>query len=52
MVRSVAVPQHRTRSPASVREHAAEGGRLRRIEFMDLSKTISGKIRQVELRGR
>jgi acetyl-CoA synthetase len=26
--------------------------RVRRIEFFDLAKTISGKIRRVELRGR
>jgi acetyl-CoA synthetase len=34
------------------REHLAPYQRLRRIEFADLPKTISGKIRRVELRGR
>ncbi|CAM03173.1 acetyl-CoA synthetase [Saccharopolyspora erythraea NRRL 2338] len=34
------------------REHLAPYKRVRRIEFMDLPKTISGKIRRVELRGR
>jgi acetyl-CoA synthetase len=34
------------------REHLAPYKRLRRIEFADLPKTISGKIRRVELRGR
>lgn len=34
------------------REHLAPYKRLRRIEFAELPKTISGKIRRVELRGR
>ncbi|MFP5346769.1 MAG: AMP-binding protein [Actinomycetes bacterium] len=34
------------------REHAAPYKRIRRIEFSELPKTISGKIRRVELRGR
>ncbi|MFY0406991.1 AMP-binding protein [Solicola sp. PLA-1-18] len=34
------------------REHLAPWLRVRRIEFADLPKTISGKIRRVELRGR
>jgi acetyl-CoA synthetase len=34
------------------REHLAPFQRVRRIEFFDLPKTISGKIRRVELRGR
>jgi acetyl-CoA synthetase len=34
------------------REHLAPYKRIRRIEFADLPKTISGKIRRVELRGR
>jgi acetyl-CoA synthetase len=34
------------------REHLASYQRIRRIEFADLPKTISGKIRRVELRGR
>jgi acetyl-CoA synthetase len=34
------------------REHLAPYQRLRRIEFFDLPKTISGKIRRVELRSR
>ncbi len=33
------------------REHLAPYKRVRRIEFSDLPKTISGKIRRVELRG-
>jgi len=35
---------------AHVREHLAPFKRVRRIEFADLPKTISGKIRRVELR--
>lgn len=35
---------------AFVRERAAPYKRIRRIEFFDLPKTISGKIRRVELR--
>ena len=35
-----------------VRQVSAPYKRVRRIEFMDLPKTISGKIRRVELRGR
>ncbi len=35
-----------------VRQTSAPYKRVRRIEFMDLPKTISGKIRRVELRGR
>ncbi|MDN5858837.1 MAG: AMP-binding protein [Pseudonocardia sp.] len=34
------------------REHLAPFKRVRRLEFADLPKTISGKIRRVELRGR
>ena len=34
------------------REHLAPYKRIRRLEFTDLPKTISGKIRRVELRGR
>ncbi len=34
------------------REHLAPYQRIRRLEFADLPKTISGKIRRVELRGR
>jgi acetyl-CoA synthetase len=34
------------------RDHLAPYKRVRRIEFSDLPKTISGKIRRVELRGR
>jgi acetyl-CoA synthetase len=34
------------------REHLAPYQRVRRIEFFDLPKTISGKIRRVELRAR
>jgi acetyl-CoA synthetase len=34
------------------REHLAPYLRVRRLEFFDLPKTISGKIRRVELRGR
>jgi acetyl-CoA synthetase len=34
------------------REHLAPYKRIRRLEFADLPKTISGKIRRVELRGR
>ncbi|GAA1638443.1 hypothetical protein GCM10009733_039480 [Nonomuraea maheshkhaliensis] len=34
------------------REHLAPYQRVRRIEFYDLPKTISGKIRRVELRNR
>lgn len=34
------------------REHLAPYLRVRRLEFYDLPKTISGKIRRVELRGR
>jgi len=34
------------------REHLAPYQRVRRIEFFDLPKTISGKIRRVDLRGR
>ena len=33
------------------REHLAPFKRIRRLEFADLPKTISGKIRRVELRG-
>src|SRR2546430_6627682 len=33
------------------REHLASYQRVRRIEFAELPKTISGKIRRVELRG-
>jgi acetyl-CoA synthetase len=34
------------------REHLPPYQRVRRLEFFDLPKTISGKIRRVELRGR
>jgi acetyl-CoA synthetase len=34
------------------REHLAPYQRVRRVEFSELPKTISGKIRRVELRGR
>ncbi|MDQ3402540.1 MAG: AMP-binding protein [Actinomycetota bacterium] len=37
---------------AFTRERLAPYKRIRRIEFADLPKTISGKIRRVELRGR
>ncbi|WP_347353588.1 AMP-binding protein [Intrasporangium sp.] len=37
---------------AHARERLQPWQRLRRIEFFDLPKTISGKIRRVELRGR
>jgi acetyl-CoA synthetase len=37
---------------AHCREHLAPWQRVRRIEFSELPKTISGKIRRVELRGR
>jgi acetyl-CoA synthetase len=33
------------------REHLSPWQRVRRIEFAELPKTISGKIRRVELRG-
>ena len=34
------------------REHLAPYQRVRRLEFFELPKTISGKIRRVELRAR
>jgi acetyl-CoA synthetase len=34
------------------REHLAPFQRVRRVEFSELPKTISGKIRRVELRAR
>ncbi|GAB2782550.1 AMP-binding protein [Amycolatopsis magusensis] len=37
---------------AYCREHLAPYKRIRRLEFTELPKTISGKIRRVELRGR
>jgi acetyl-CoA synthetase len=37
---------------AHCREHLAPWQRVRRLEFSELPKTISGKIRRVELRGR
>ena len=37
---------------AYAREHLAPWQRVRRLEFSELPKTISGKIRRVELRGR
>jgi acetyl-CoA synthetase len=37
---------------AYARDHLAPYKRIRRIEFTELPKTISGKIRRVELRGR
>jgi len=39
-------------SESSAREHLAPYQRVRRIEFFELPKTISGKIRRVDLRGR
>ena len=39
-------------SCAFAREHLAPYQRIRRLEFAELPKTISGKIRRVELRGR
>src|SRR5690348_7134951 len=36
---------------AYCREHLAPYKRVRRVEFRELPKTISGKIRRVELRG-
>jgi len=36
---------------AHSREHLAPYKRIRRLEFAELPKTISGKIRRVELRG-
>ncbi|MGQ0573376.1 MAG: AMP-binding protein [Pseudonocardia sp.] len=37
---------------AFARDHLAPYKRIRRLEFFELPKTISGKIRRVELRGR
>ena len=37
---------------AHAREHLQPWQRVRRIEFFELPKTISGKIRRVELRAR
>ena len=37
---------------AHCREHLAPYKRIRRLEFAELPKTISGKIRRTELRGR
>ncbi|MDO5504068.1 MAG: AMP-dependent synthetase, partial [Actinomycetia bacterium] len=37
---------------AYAREHLAPWQRVRRLEFGELPKTISGKIRRVELRAR
>ncbi len=37
---------------AHAREHLAPYKRIRRLEFAELPKTVSGKIRRVELRGR
>jgi acetyl-CoA synthetase len=37
---------------AHCREHLAPYKRVRRVEFTELPKTVSGKIRRVELRGR
>ena len=37
---------------AYAREHLAPYQRIRRIEFAELPKTVSGKIRRVDLRGR
>ncbi|HXR68682.1 MAG TPA: AMP-dependent synthetase, partial [Dermatophilaceae bacterium] len=37
---------------AYARKNLAAYKRIRRIEFAELPKTISGKIRRVELRGR
>ncbi|CCH80444.1 AMP-dependent synthetase and ligase [Nostocoides japonicum T1-X7] len=37
---------------AYAREHLSPWQRVRRVEFAELPKTISGKIRRVELRGR
>jgi acetyl-CoA synthetase len=35
-----------------LREHVAPYKRIRRLQFADLPKTISGKIRRVELRAK
>ena len=40
------------RSSSYAREHLAPYLRVRRLEFAELPKTISGKIRRVELRAR
>ena len=42
--------RRRWRSCAYAREHLAPYKRVRRLEFAELPKTISGKIRRVELR--
>ena len=44
-------PRPRRASSASLRERVSGYKLVRRIEFSDLPKTISGKIRRVELRG-
>ena len=44
--------RRRCRSCEYAREHLAPYQRVRRIEFFELPKTISGKIRRVELRTR
>ena len=41
----------RCRSSATCAAHLAPFKRVRRLEFAELPKTISGKIRRVELRG-
>ncbi len=46
MTRSGAGRKH----PGVLREHLAPYKRIKRLEFSDLPKTISGKIRRVELR--
>ena len=45
-------PRPRTSILAYAREHLAPYQRVRRLEFSELPKTISGKIRRVELRQR
>ena len=44
--------RRRGRSSSSPRDNLAPYKRIRRLEFAELPKTISGKIRRVELRGR
>ena len=51
--RSVPFDEETARSIlAHAREHLQPWQRVRRLEFGELPKTISGKIRRVELRGR
>ena len=45
-------PTRETRASSSLRAHKRSPyKRIRRLEFAELPKTISGKIRRVELRG-